>query len=120
MNSGSGASSTVRARISDTPGVAAPAPSAQAVSEARSAVALGLYVSATRCLLTYVVAPLIGALGWVLGPLGLLLQVLGAITSVAGAVRLRRITGRWSVVYAAVAAAVVIATAWALLRGIGR
>lgn len=88
-------------------------------AEARAAVRLGLVISGTRCLLQYVVAPAIGALGWVLGPVGLLLQLAGAVTSVAGVVRLRRLRGRWSVPYAAVAAGVVAVTAWALLHTVG-
>ena len=65
-----------------------------AVLEARQAVHVGLWVSATRCVLTYVVAPAIGVLGVVLGPVGLVLQVLGAVTATAGARRLWGL-GHW-------------------------
>ena len=63
-------------------------------ADAAAAVHVGLWVSATRCLLTYVVAPLVGALGILLGPIGLLLQVLGAVTASSGAWRLWRLRHR--------------------------
>lgn len=70
-------------RLADDPG--------EAARQARAAVQVGVYVSALRCVLTYVVAPALGALGLVLGPFGALLQVLGAITASSGAVRLWRL-----------------------------
>ena len=79
-------------------------------AEARSAVWVGLYVSAARCLLTYVLAPLVGALGVFLGPLGLLLQVLGTITAVGGARRLWILRHRGRFVYALVAIALILFT----------
>jgi len=81
-----------------------------AADEARSAVWVGLYVSAARCLLTYIVAPVVGALGVFLGPLGLLLQVLGTITAVGGARRLWALHHRGRFVYALVAAALTLFT----------
>jgi hypothetical protein len=74
--------------------------------EAAAAVHVGLWVSATRCLLTYVVAPLAGAVGIFLGPIGLLLQVLGAITATAGAHRLWTLRSRLRLPYAGLALAV--------------
>jgi hypothetical protein len=89
-----------------------PAIDAESVAEqARSAVWVGLYVSAARCLLTYVVAPVVGAVGVFLGPLGLLLQVLGTITAVGGARRLWSLRHRGRFVYALVAIALVLFTA---------
>jgi hypothetical protein len=92
-----------------------------AAEQARQAVHVGLWVSATRCLLTYVVAPAIGVLGVALGPLGLVLQVLGAVTASAGARRLWSL-GHWlRVPYVAVALVVDAVTLVALaeLAGVG-
>jgi hypothetical protein len=74
--------------------------------EAAAAVHVGLWVSATRCLLTYVVAPLAGAVGVFLGPLGFLLQVCGAVTATAGAHRLWVLRSRLRLPYAGLALAV--------------
>jgi ABC-type Fe3+-siderophore transport system permease subunit len=74
--------------------------------EAAAAVHVGLWVSATRCLLTYVVAPLAGAVGVFLGPIGFLLQVCGAITATAGAHRLWVLHSRLRYPYLALALAV--------------
>lgn len=79
-------------------------------AEAVGAVWVGLWVSALRCLLTYVVAPALGALGVVLGPVGLALQLLGAVTSTAGALRLRTLGHRARYAYAAIAVAIWAAT----------
>ena len=86
-------------------------PQIDTAEQARSAVWVGLYVSAARCLLTYVVAPLVGALGIFLGPLGLLLQVLGTITAVGGARRLWVLRHRGRFVYGLVAIALILFTA---------
>jgi hypothetical protein len=75
-------------------------------AEAVGAVYVGLWTSAVRCLLTYVVAPALGAVGVALGPVGLVLQLLGAITSTAGARRLWALRHRGRYVYAAVAVAI--------------
>lgn len=85
-------------------------PQPTAADEARSAVWVGLYVSAARCLLTYVVAPVAGAVGVFLGPLGFLLQVLGTITAVGGARRLWALHHRGRLAYALVAAALTLFT----------
>jgi len=79
--------------------------------EAIAAVHVGLWVSALRCLLTYVVAPALGAIGVVLGPIGLVLQVLGAITATAGARRLWLLGHRARIPYAVVAVVLWLATA---------
>lgn len=78
--------------------------------DARSAVRVGLYVSALRCVLTSVVAPAAGTLGLVLGPFGLLVQILGAITSTSGALRLWRLGHRAAVPCTVVAIAVDLTT----------
>ena len=83
VEAGAHAAPEASARVGVEPGV-----EVGAHQETAAAVHVGLWVSATRCLLTYVVAPLVGALGVLLGPLGLLLQVAGAITATAGAHRL--------------------------------
>ena len=88
-------------RVGIEPGVAV-----GAHQETAAAVHVGLWVSATRCLLTYVVAPLVGALGVLLGPLGLLLQVAGAITATARAHRLWVLRSRLRLLYAGLALAV--------------
>ena len=87
--------------------------------DAASAVHLGLWVSATRCVLTYVIAPALGALGVVLGPVGLVLQLLGAVTSAYGAATLWRLGHRLRFVYAAVALAIGAATLLTLGQTIG-
>jgi hypothetical protein len=84
---------------------------ADEADQARSAVWVGLYVSAARCLLTYVVAPLAGALGGLLGPVGLVLQVLGTVTAVSGARRLWSLRHRARFVYGLVAATLTLFTA---------
>ena len=85
-------------------------------AEGVGAVTLGLYISATRCVLTYVVAPVLGGFGHALPVAGLILQTLGAITSIAGARRLWLLRHRWRYAYAAVAIAVSAATLAAFIR----
>ncbi len=84
-------------------------------SEALSAVHVGLYVSALRCILTYVVAPVLGTIGVVLGPLGTVLQVLGAVTSIVGARRLWQLRHPARLPYAGLAALVTVLAAYSLL-----
>ena len=83
---------------------------ASPAEEAIAAVHVGLYVSAFRCVLTYVVAPALGAVGVLLGPVGLLLQVLGTITAGYGARRLWVLRHRVRIPYAALAAVVTALT----------
>ena len=85
-------------------------------AESAAAVRVGLWVSATRCVLTYVAAPALGTIGVVVPGIGLVLQVLGAITSVAGARRLWLLGHRGRYPYAVVAAVVVLSTVAAFLR----
>lgn len=85
-------------------------------AESAAAVRVGLWVSATRCVLTYLVAPALGTVGVVIPVVGLVLQVLGAITSIAGARRLWLLGHRGRQVYALVAAIVALSTVAALLR----
>lgn len=92
----------------------------EATHEAVSAVRLGLWVSAARCLLTYVVAPAVGALGVVLGPLGLILQLLGTITAISGARRLWRMHHRARYAYAVVAATLTAAGLYTLVQSVVR
>lgn len=87
--------------------------------EALAAIHVGIWVSATRCLLTYVVAPAAGALGLLLGPLGLLLQVAGAITASYGARRLWPLQHRLRVPYLGLAVVVDLVTVVALARWAG-
>lgn len=76
--------------------------------EARKAVFLGLWVSAIRCLLTYIVGPGIGLLGIAaFGVVALLLHLLGIVTSVNGAVRLHRAGNGWWRAYAVLAVIIV-------------
>lgn len=92
-------------------------------AEARSAVHVGLYVSAVRCLLTYVVAPVMGLAGPLLGAAGFVLQILGSIVAVAGAQRLWHLGHRARVPYALVAGITAVMSAtliFELLRGIFR
>lgn len=92
---------------------------ASSSEEALAAVHVGIWVSATRCLLTYVVAPVVGALGLVLGPVGLVLQVAGAITASYGARRLWPLGHRLRVPYLAVALVIDLVTVVALARWSG-
>ena len=99
----------------------APSPAADEVptragDEALAAVHVGLWASAIRCLLTYVVAPAAGALGLLLGPVGLLLQVAGAVTSTASARRLWPLGHRLRLPYAAVAVVIDVVTVLALAQ----
>lgn len=83
---------------------------------AREQVRLGLYVSAVRCLITYLLAPALGATGafaGFLGVAGLGLALLGSVISTYGAVRLWRLRHRARFLYAAVTLAVYLATALA-------
>jgi hypothetical protein len=87
--------------------------------EATAAVHVGLWVSATRCVLTYVVAPVAGAIGIFLGPLGLLLQIAGAVTASSGAHRLWSLHHRLRLPYVALALSVDLLAVIALLELIG-
>ncbi len=98
------------------PALSDPHPLDDPAREATAAVHVGLWVSATRCLLTYVVAPLVGALGVFLGPLGLLLQVAGAITATAGARRLWALGSTLRIPYAGLAVAVDLLAVVALVE----
>lgn len=90
--------------------------SAPTVNDAVSAVRLGIWASATRCVLTYVVAPAAGALGLVLGPVGMILQILGSVTAIYGARTLWSLRHRARHVYAVVAAAVTAAAVIAVIQ----
>lgn len=87
--------------------------------EAVAAVHVGLYVSALRCLLTYVVAPALGAVGVLLGPVGLVLQVLGTITAGFGARRLWALRHRARLPYALLAGVLLVLTVASLTQAIG-
>ena len=92
---------------------------ASPAEEAIAAVHVGLYVSAFRCLLTYVVAPALGAVGVLLGPVGLVLQVLGTITAGYGARRLWVLRHRARIPYAALAVVVAVLTLATLSQALG-
>jgi len=88
---------------------------------ATEAVRLGLYLSAVRCLLTYVLIPALGATvaltRW-LSPVAATLQVLAAFTAVSGTRTLWRLRHplRWA--YAALAVVLVgmaVEVVWRLL-----
>lgn len=84
---------------------------------AREQVRLGLYVSAVRCAITYLVAPALGASGAFAGFLGLAglgLAMLGSVISTYGAIRLWKLRHRARFLYAAVTCLVYLATALAL------
>jgi hypothetical protein len=87
-----------------------------AADAAREQVRLGLYVSAVRCLVTYLIAPALGATGafaGFLGVAGLGLALLGSVISTYGAVRLWRLRHRARFLYGAVTFCVYLATALA-------
>jgi hypothetical protein len=85
------------------------------VGEAMAAVKVGLYVSAIRCLFTYVIAPAAGTAGVFLGSVGFVLLVLGAITSTVGARRLWVLDRRARIPYLVVATAVDVLAVLAVL-----
>lgn len=85
---------------------------------AQEQVRLGVYVSAVRCLITYLLAPALGAAGafaGFLGVAGIALQILGAVICTFGAIRLWKLGHRLRYVYAAVAGAVYLVTALTLV-----
>jgi hypothetical protein len=112
MIPGAAATSMVSSGSDPVPGINHDAENT--AEQARSAVWVGVHVSAARCLLTYVIAPLAGTFGILLGPAGILLQVLGTITAVSGALRLWALGHRGRFVYAFVAVALVLITAVSL------
>jgi hypothetical protein len=93
-------------------------PPAESATDAISAVHLGIWISATRCVLTYVIAPAAGAIGIFLGPLGLVLQILGAVTASFGARNLWALGHRARYLYVFVAVAVTGATAATLAQSV--
>jgi len=111
MNFGAASADVVRTGAGTAPEIDPPMTTESEAEQARSAVWVGLYASAARCLLTYVVAPVLGALGVFLGPLGVLLQLLGTVTTVGGARRLWMLRHPGRVVYALAAIALVLFTA---------
>ena len=88
---------------------------------AQEQVRMGIYVSAIRCLITYVAAPALGTAGVLAGFLGaaaVVLQILGAVLCTFGAIKLWKLKHRARYLYAGVAVAVYLATALTLV-GIG-
>lgn len=85
---------------------------------AQEQVRMGIYVSAIRCLITYVAAPALGAAGVLAGFLGaaaVVLQILGAVLCTFGAIKLWKLKHRARYLYAGVAVAVYLATALTLV-----
>ncbi len=85
---------------------------------AQEQVRLGIYISAVRCLITYLLAPALGTAGTMtsfLGVAGIALQILGAVICTFGAIRLWKLGHRLRYLYAAVAGAVYVVTALTLL-----
>ena len=84
---------------------------------AREQVRLGLYVSAFRCVITYLIAPALGASGafaGFLGVAGLGLALLGSVISTYGAIRLWKTRHRARFLYVAVTCLVYLASGLAL------
>ena len=75
-------------------------------NEGVGAITLSLYISAARCILTYIVAPILGGFGHTLPVVGQVLQTLGAVVSIAGAWRLWVVRNRWRYAYIGIAAVV--------------
>lgn len=85
---------------------------------AQEQIRLGIYVSAVRCLITYLLAPALGTAGTMtsfLGLAGIALQILGAVICTFGAIRLWKLGHRLRYVYAAIAGAVYVVTALTLV-----
>jgi hypothetical protein len=85
---------------------------------AQEQVRLGIYVSAIRCLVTYLLAPAMGAAGTmadVIGFAAVALQILGAVLCTMGAIRLWKLHHRARYLYAGVTVAVYLVTALTLV-----
>lgn len=85
---------------------------------AQEQVRVGIYISAVRCLITYLLAPALGTAGAMtsfLGFTGIALQILGAVICTFGAIRLWKLGHRLRYLYAAVAGAVYVVTALTLI-----
>jgi hypothetical protein len=85
---------------------------------AQEQVRMGIYISAVRCIVTYVLVPAIsatGALSAFLGVAGVALQILGAAVCTFGAIRLWQLRHRARYLYAAVTLCVYLATALTLV-----
>ncbi len=89
-------------------------PSATASDPAHEAVRWGVWVSAIRCVLTYLVAPVVGGLAGFWGALGLGLQLAAAVAVIVGTRTLWRRRHRARVPYTAVAALVLATTGLAI------
>lgn len=84
------------------------------------AVSLGLWASGLRCIIVYVIAPVVGVFGPFGVGLALVVQAAGAMVCVGGARNLWMRRHRARYVYAAVAAATCLSTISALLTPAGR
>ncbi|MGL5823449.1 MAG: hypothetical protein ACRCYU_01090 [Nocardioides sp.] len=85
---------------------------------AQEQVRMGIYISAVRCLLSYLVVPAVsatGALAGLLGAGGIALQILGAAVCTFGAIQLWQLRHRARYLYGAVTLCVYLATALALV-----
>jgi hypothetical protein len=88
------------------------------VGGATRQVQLGLYASALRCLVTYVLIPLVGtasAIAGFLGSVGIGLQILGAVLCSLGAHQLWTLGHHMRYAYAVVAIAVYLITLMTVL-----
>lgn len=93
------------------PEASTPTPEQQATSNLMT----GLYLSAIRCVITYVLVPLGGALAGLASfaqPAAVVLQVVAAVFAVRGARRLWATGHRLKWVYVAIAAILVV---WAII-----
>lgn len=92
------------------------------VESAQQAVQLGVFISAIRCLITYVWLPTLSATSSLIGlvnPLALALQVVAALMAISGTRRLFKAGHRWARAYAALSVVLVgmaVHTAWLTFR----
>lgn len=86
---------------------------------ARESVRWGVRVSAIRCVVSYVIAPLVGGFAGFWGAIGLGLQLAAGVIVIAGTRSLWRGRHRWRVLYTLVAAVVVATTGLTLASVVG-
>ncbi|MGL4340639.1 MAG: hypothetical protein ACRCSP_09520 [Rhodoglobus sp.] len=88
----------------------------EASSSARQSVHLGIWVSASRCFLVYVAAPVAGGFAGVFGLTGMVLQVLGCLAAISGARTLFRHRHRLRYPYVVITVAVSATTLAAVIE----
>lgn len=95
---------------------------AEEVESGQQAVQIGVFISAIRCLITYLWLPAMSATSSLIGlvnPLALALQVVAAMLAISGTRRLYKVGHRWAKAYAVLSVimvAMAVHTAWLTFR----